>query len=67
MIKYFLNLNILSFKGVNEVLPTKLKKGDEIRVISPSCSLSIVSTENRKLAIKKIKQYGLSSYVLKTR
>ena len=52
MIKYLLNLNILSFKEVNEVLPTKLKKGDEIRVISPSCSLSIVSTENRKLAVK---------------
>lgn len=27
------------------MLPTKLKKGDEIRVISPSCSLSIVSIE----------------------
>ena len=34
------------------MLPTKLKKGDEIRVISPSCSLSIVSTENRSFAIK---------------
>lgn len=54
MLKYFLNLNILSFKGVNLVLPTKLKKGDEIRVISPSFSLSIVSNENRNLAIKRL-------------
>lgn len=58
MIKYFLNLNILSFKEVNYVLPTKLKKGDEIRVISPSCSLSIVSTENRKLAVKRLTDMG---------
>ncbi|EJS76299.1 S66 family peptidase [Bacillus cereus] len=36
------------------MLPTKLKKGDEIRVISPSFSLSIVSNENRNLAIKRL-------------
>lgn len=58
MIKCFLNLNILSFQGVNLVLPTKLKKGDELRVISPSCSLSIVSTENRKLAVKRLTDMG---------
>ena len=58
MLKYFLNLNILSFKGVNLVLPTKLKKGDEIRVISPSCSLSIVSNDNRDLAIKRLTDMG---------
>lgn len=58
MIKCFSNLNILSFRGVNLVLPTKLKKGDEIRVISPSCSLSIVSTENRKLAVKRLTDMG---------
>jgi len=43
---------------VNLLLPTKLKKGDEIRVISPSCSLSIVSTENRKLATKRLNDMG---------
>ncbi|MDH4422952.1 LD-carboxypeptidase [Bacillus cereus] len=58
MIKYFLNLNILSIKEVNWVLPTKLKKGDEIRVISPACSLSIVSNENRHLAIKRLTDMG---------
>lgn len=40
------------------MLPTKLKKGDEIRVISPSCSLSIVSNENRNLAIKRLTDMG---------
>ncbi|CAM4154002.1 peptidase S66 [Bacillus luti] len=40
------------------MLPTKLKKGDEIRVISPSCSLSIVSNENRNLAIKRLNNMG---------
>lgn len=58
MLKYFSNLNILSFQGVNLVLLTKLKKGDEIRVISPSCSLSIVSNENRDLAIKRLTDIG---------
>lgn len=58
MIKYFLNLNILLITEVNSVIPTKLKKGDEIRVISPSCSLSIVSNENRKLATKRLTDMG---------
>ncbi|MFB5253234.1 S66 peptidase family protein [Bacillus mycoides] len=40
------------------MLPTKLKKGDEIRIISPSCSLSIVSNENRDLAIKRLTDIG---------
>ncbi|KAB2445484.1 S66 family peptidase [Bacillus luti] len=40
------------------MLPTKLKKGDEIRVISPSCSLSIVSNENKNLAIKRLNNMG---------
>ncbi|MFB6734278.1 S66 peptidase family protein [Bacillus toyonensis] len=40
------------------MIPTKLKKGDEIRVISPSCSLSIVSNENRNLAIKRLTNMG---------
>ncbi|MBE7120988.1 S66 peptidase family protein [Bacillus cereus] len=40
------------------MLPTKLKKGDEIRVISPSFSLRIVSNENRDLAIKRLTDIG---------
>ncbi len=58
MLKYFLNLNIPSFKGANLMLPKKLKKGDEIRVISPSCSLSIVSNMNRELATKRLTDMG---------
>ncbi|MBY0596132.1 S66 family peptidase [Bacillus bingmayongensis] len=40
------------------MIPPKLKQGDEIRVISPSCSLSIVSDYNRELAIKRITNMG---------
>ncbi|HHT7237552.1 MULTISPECIES: S66 peptidase family protein [Bacillus] len=40
------------------MLPTKLKKGDEIRVISPSCSLSIVSNANRELATERLNDMG---------
>ncbi|MFE6137863.1 S66 peptidase family protein [Bacillus sp. NPDC057893] len=40
------------------MLPTKLKKGDEIRIISPSCSLSIVSNTNRELATKRLTDMG---------
>ncbi|WP_377863766.1 S66 peptidase family protein [Bacillus sp. R86525] len=40
------------------MLPKKLKKGDEIRVISPSCSLSIVSNMNRELATKRLTDMG---------
>ncbi|HDR6310299.1 TPA: LD-carboxypeptidase [Bacillus cereus] len=58
MIKCFLNLNILLFEEVSYMLPTKLKKGDEIRVISPSCSLSIVSNTNQELAIKRLTDMG---------
>ncbi|ABS24066.1 MULTISPECIES: S66 family peptidase [Bacillus cereus group] len=40
------------------MFPQKLKQGDEIRVISPSCSLSIVSHYNRNLAIERLTDMG---------
>lgn len=40
------------------MLPKKLKTGDEIRVISPSCSLSIVSNTCQGLAIKRLTDMG---------
>ncbi|HEK9100949.1 TPA: LD-carboxypeptidase [Bacillus pseudomycoides] len=40
------------------MIPSKLKRGDEIRVISPSSSLSIVSDYNRDLAIKRLTDLG---------
>jgi len=39
--------------------PSKLKKGDEVRVIAPSRSLSIVSKEIRQTANKRFADLGL--------
>jgi len=38
------------------IIPAKLKQGDEIRIIAPSKSLSLLSDELIKLAIKKIEK-----------
>jgi len=40
------------------IIPSKLKKGDEIRVIAPSRSLSLVTEETIKLAKEKLEQQG---------
>lgn len=36
------------------MIPEKLKKGDEVRVISPSRSMAIISPENRDIARKRL-------------
>ncbi len=41
------------------LIPKKLQPGDEIRVIAPSRSLSIISEENIILATEKLQQLGL--------
>lgn len=41
------------------MIPKKLKKGDEIRVVAPSTSLGIISQENKNFAIKKFEELGL--------
>ena len=41
------------------MFPLKLKKGDEIRVIAPSSSLSIISKKNKEIALKKLNNLGL--------
>jgi muramoyltetrapeptide carboxypeptidase LdcA involved in peptidoglycan recycling len=41
------------------MIPPKLKKGDEIRVISPSKSLSIISKETRKITLSRFATLGL--------
>ncbi|MDP3640680.1 MAG: LD-carboxypeptidase [Nanoarchaeota archaeon] len=41
------------------MIPPKLKKGDEIRVISPARSLAIISKETREIAVRKLKELGL--------
>ena len=40
------------------IIPSKLKKGDEIRVIAPSRSLSLVTEETIKLAKEKLEKQG---------
>ncbi len=40
------------------IFPEKLKSGDEIRVIAPVQSLSIISEENRKIADQRFKDMG---------
>jgi muramoyltetrapeptide carboxypeptidase LdcA involved in peptidoglycan recycling len=44
---------------MDTIVPEKLKKGDIIRVIAPSRSLSVVSEENRKLANQRLADIGL--------
>ncbi len=41
------------------IIPPKLKKGDEIRVISPSRSLALISKENRQIAQNRFKELGV--------
>lgn len=41
------------------ILPEKLKVGDEIRIIAPSRSLSLISTETRNIADKCFEEMGL--------
>lgn len=38
---------------------TRLKPGDEIKVVAPSCSLKLLSSENIKLATNKLESLGL--------
>lgn len=40
------------------IVPSKLKKGDEIRIIAPSRSLSLVTEETIKLAKEKLEKQG---------
>ena len=40
------------------LIPDKLKQGDEIRVIAPARSLSLLSKENIALAKEKIEAQG---------
>ncbi|MEC3883523.1 S66 peptidase family protein [Halobacillus sp. HZG1] len=40
------------------MIPEKLKRGDEIRVISPAKSLSIVAPDQQNLAVERLNQAG---------
>lgn len=42
-----------------KIIPKKLSKGDEIRVLSPSQSMGIISPSVRSIALKRLDQMGL--------
>lgn len=42
------------------IIPNKLEKGDTVEIISPSRSLNIISEEDIKLSIDRLKQLGLN-------
>jgi muramoyltetrapeptide carboxypeptidase len=41
------------------IFPNKLKPGDEVRVIAPSRSMGIISSDNKALAIRALENLGL--------
>lgn len=44
---------------MQRIYPSKLKPGDEIRVIAPSRSLALINKETRKIADERFKELGL--------
>jgi len=44
---------------MNKIYPEKLKAGDEVRIIAPSRSMSIISKEIREIANKRFAEMGL--------
>lgn len=43
---------------MKKIYPVKLQKGDEIRVVAPSCSMGIISEANREIANSRFKELG---------
>lgn len=43
---------------MNKIIPEKLKKGDEIRVIAPSRSMQLLSDESIDIATKRLEKMG---------
>ncbi len=43
---------------MNTIIPPRLKKGDEIRVIAPSSSLSIISRKTTRIALLRLQSLG---------
>lgn len=44
---------------MNLLFPSKLKSGDEVRVIAPSRSMGIISASNKAFAIKALEELGV--------
>ena len=43
---------------MKNIIPDKLKKGDEIRVIAPSRSMSLLNDETINIATKRLEDLG---------
>lgn len=41
------------------MIPPKLKKGDEVRIVAPATTFSIISQANRKIARERLEKLGL--------
>ena len=50
---------LITFKQKFNMIPQKLKVGDEVRVISPSRSMSLLSEETKTIANKRFEELGL--------
>jgi len=44
---------------MDKIFPEKLKKGDEVRVIAPSRSMGIISSELKRIANQRFEDHGL--------
>lgn len=44
---------------MDKIFPDKLKSGDEVRIIAPSRSLAIITSESRKIANERFEKLGL--------
>ena len=44
---------------MDKIFPDKLKSGDEVRIIAPSRSLAIITSESRKIADERFEKLGL--------
>ena len=45
---------------MNKIIPAKLKKGDEVRIIAPSRSLQLIGEETKQIANKRFEDMGLT-------
>jgi len=44
----------------NKIIPPKIKEGDEIRIIAPSRSMSILSEDIKKIAQERLEKLGFN-------
>ena len=44
---------------MNKIIPERLKKGDEVRIIAPSRSMNILCEETINIATKRLEELGL--------